>query len=188
MSESKFTESVIEWLSPFVSECEIATKKCVFYDLSFNEQGNIHLRVDRIGEPKRGGGTAFQQDILIFDRVKSGKTSIIPRVIAEVKFDGVTTHDAITYSEKARRIRAIYPFVRYGLILGQMDRIPGRVLRLGQEFDFITVASYPTTQSEINEIGNLFREELKISKDLAVILSGQKGVKTLSRNLELSFE
>jgi hypothetical protein len=113
----------------------VVSKKSVLYALSFDEQGQLQLGVDAAGEPVRGGGTGFEQDILIFERVQGGVTSIIPRVIAEVKFGRVTTHDALTYAEKARRIRIIYPFVRYGLILGQMSGIPGRVLRLGQEFD-----------------------------------------------------
>ncbi len=188
MSESQFTETLIASLAPFVSECEIATKKSVLYAVSFDEHGKLQLGVNNAGEPIRGGGTGFEQDILVFERVQSGDTTVIPRVIAEVKFDRVTTHDAIVYSEKARRIRAIYPFVRYGLILGQMDGIPGRVLRLGQEFDFIVVMSYPIPQTELETVGNLFREELQTSRDLAVLLSGQRRIKVLHRSLRPVFE
>ena len=187
MSESRFTETLIKSLTPFIPGCEIATKKSVLYALSFDEHGKLQLGVNNSGEPIRGGGTGFEQDILAFEKVESGDTTVIPRVIAEVKFDRVTTHDAIIYSEKARRIRTIYPFVRYGLILGQMEGIPGRVLRLGQEFDFIVVVSYPTPRSEIDAVGNLFREELQASRDLAAMLSGQKKIKALHRSLRPVF-
>jgi hypothetical protein len=111
MSETQFADTVAGWLTSYVAGCEVATKKSVLYALSFDEQGQIQLGVDAAGEPVRGGGTGFEQDILIFERVQGGATSIIPRVIAEVKFGRVTTHDALTYAEKARRIRIIYPFV-----------------------------------------------------------------------------
>jgi hypothetical protein len=187
MSESRFTETLIASLAPFVAGCDIATRKSVLYAVSFDEHGKLQLGVDNAGEPIRGGGTGFEQDILVFERVQSGDTTVVPRVIVEVKFGSVTTHDAIIYSEKARRIRTIYPFVRYGLILGQMDSIPGRVLRLGQEFDFIVVVSYPTSQSEIKKVGNLFEEELQASRNLAAVLSGQKRIKALCRSLKPVF-
>ncbi len=151
----------------------------------------MQLGLDAKGEPVRGGGTGFEQDILVFEEVERTRphdTRIVPRVIAEVKLERVTTHDAITYSEKARRIRTIYPFVRYGLILGQMDKIPGRVLRLGQEFDFITVMSAPPTDApptEIEMIRKLFAEEVQASKDLGAILSGKKKVTALLRRIEV---
>src|SRR6266511_4188239 len=182
MSETQFADTVAGWLAPYVAGCEVATKKSVLYALSFDEQGQLQLGIDAAGEPVRGGGTGFEQDILIFERVQGGVTSIIPRVIAEVKFGRVTTHDALTYAEKARRIRIIYPFVRYGLILGQMSGIPGRVLRLGQEFDFITVVSSPTPPAEIETIGHIFLSELQASRDLGILLSGRKRVKGLFRS------
>jgi hypothetical protein len=188
MNEEQFAATVAQWLAPFVAECEIATKKSVLYDLSFDEQGQLHLGVDEQGEPKRGRGTGFEQDILVFERVSAGQTSIVPRVIAEVKLGRVTTHGALTYSEKARRIRTIYPFVRYGLLLGQMTAIPGRVLRLGQEFDFIAVVSHPTPPAEVGAIGQLFHDELQTSKKLGAILAGRTRVKILHRSLETTLE
>jgi len=166
----------------------VATKKSVLYAVSFDERGHLQLGVDAQGEPVRGGGTGFEQDILVFERVQNGQTNIIPRVIAEVKLGRVTTHDTLTYAEKARRIRVIYPFVRYGLILGEMSSIPPRALRLGQEFDFITVMSASASQAEVERLGAVFNEELQASRDLGMILSGRKRVKGLFRGLKPDFE
>jgi len=195
MNEHQFIKAIIEWLAPLAPGCMIAMKKSVLYALPFDDHGKLQLGINDAGEPVRGRGLGFEQDILVFERLPPGdtdtsiiRTSIIPRVIAEVKLDSVSTHDAIVYSEKARRIRAIYPFVRYGLILGRMTRIPARVLRLGQEFDFILTVSHPTPQSEIETVRKLFREELEASKSLAMMLSGQKSVKMLHRSLKLAFE
>jgi len=67
-----------------------------------------------------------------------------------------------------------------------MDWIPGRVLRLGQEFDFVTVVNNPTPQAETETLGELFREEFQASKTIAAMLSGKKSgdkVKALHRSL-----
>jgi len=188
MSRNQLMKELAQWLAPFVSGCEIAMNKSVLYAVPFDDDGQISLGVDDAGEPVRGGGTGFEQDILVFERVQWGGTSIIPRVIAKVKFGGVTTDETIVYSEKACRIRTVYPFVRYGLVLGEMDKIPARVLRLGQEFDFITLVSYPMPQSEIEKVGNLFREELQASRDLGAMLSGRTEVATLWRSLRATFK
>lgn len=188
MNEAEFAETVAGWLTLYVTGCEVATKKSVLYALSFDEQGRLQLGVDEAGKPVRGGGTGFEQDILIYEQVQGGDTSIIPRVIAEVKLGRVSIHSVLTYAEKARRIRIIYPYVRYGLILGQMPSIPGRVLRLGQEFDFITVVSYPTPADEIEAIRRVFSDELQSSRDLGMLLSGQRKIKALFRGLRPIFE
>lgn len=190
MTEAEFAEKVVELLTSLPAGCEIETKKSLLYALSFDEQGKLQLGLNDKGEPTRGGGTGFEQDILVFEKIgripsNPPNTSIVPRVIAEVKLDRVTTHDAITYSEKARRIRTIYPFVRYGLILGQIDKIPGRVLRLGQEFDFITGLSYPVPPAEVEMIRKLFAEEVQASKNLGAILSGKKKIISLFRRIDV---
>jgi len=133
------------------------------------------------GEPIRGGGKGFEQDILIYEQTKDGHTSFIPRVIMEVKLRRVTTHDAIVYSEKARRIRRIYPFVRYGLILAEMKNIPGRVLRLGEEFDFIEIVNNPLSRLDLKKCRDLFRAELDTSLELSKILFGAKKITSLRK-------
>jgi hypothetical protein len=110
-------------LADYLPGYETATKKGLLYALSVAENGKVSVDVDRKREPVRGRGTVFQQDLLVFERCDQGDTSVIPRVVAEVKFGRVTTHDAPTYSEKARRTRVIYPFVRYGMILGRLDSV-----------------------------------------------------------------
>jgi hypothetical protein len=46
VSESEFTKAVVEWLKPYVSGYEIASKKSVLYTLSVDESGAIQLGVD----------------------------------------------------------------------------------------------------------------------------------------------
>ena len=186
MTEDQFTEGLSNALADYLPGYETATKKGLLYALSVDENGKVSVDVDRNGEPVRGRGTVFQQDLLVFERCDQGDTSVIPRVVAEVKFGRVTTHDALTYSEKARRTRVIYPFVRYGLILGGLDSIPRRVLRLGQEFDFIVVVSHPTPPEEMDGLAKLFRGEIQSSEHLGLALSGQSKLKALVRSLQVA--
>jgi hypothetical protein len=106
-------------------------------------------------------------------------------LIVEVKLNRVTTHDAIVYSEKARRIRKIYPYVRYGLLLGGMEVIPGRVLRLGEAFDFIHTVGNPPTAEELQILHDLLVDEVKVSEDLTAVLFRRMKICSLRRRLEL---
>lgn len=198
-SESQFVKALVTGVKQNLGQnldegIEIGTGISLLYAITFDDSGNLKVPLDDEGKPKRGGGAGFQQDILVFEKAPFSAeasdeasdtvhTSIVPRVIAEVKLGGVTTHAVITYSEKARRIRAIYPFARYGLILGGVSRIPGRVLRLGQEFDFIVVLNNPPEELEIEALSDMLQEECQTSEDVARMLSGESKIRTLHRSL-----
>ena len=187
MTEQQFTDALARALVPYLPEWEISTRTALLYALSVDETGKVRIRVDSRREPIRGRGTGFEQEFLVFERVEHGNTSIVPRVAAEVKLRRVTTHDALTYSEKARRARIIYPFIRYGLILGGMNRVPGRVLRLGQEFDFIVTISHPAPVEEIDALGSLLGDEVQASKDLGLMLASDRRVRAVVRALRPTF-
>ena len=63
----------------------------------------------RIREPKRGD-SAFQTDLCIFE--EKSPELLLPRIVLEFKTT-LTTHDVLTYSMKAERHKAIYPYLRY---------------------------------------------------------------------------
>ncbi len=186
MNENQFTDFFINKLNLDISPLFIETRKSVLYEMAINDKGRVDMGVDSdTGEPIRGGGKGFQQDILIYEETLDGNTSIIPRVIAEVKLKNVTTHDAIVYSEKARRIKRIYPFVRFGLILAEIKSIPGRVLRLGEYFDFILTIKNPPSSSEIIKCRSLFNSEIRLSKELSGILFNGKKIKSIRRIIQI---
>ena len=144
------------------------------YDLSFDNKGTVTMGVDPdSGEPIRGRGRGFEQDILVFDEASDSHTSVIPRIVAEVKFGSVTTHDVIVYSEKADRIRRVYPYLRYGFVLGGMKTIPGRVLRLGQRFDFIATLGQRLSETELQAFTTLMKDEAAASITLSEALFGK---------------
>jgi hypothetical protein len=185
MTEDEFTDSLADRIKDALSPHHVGRKQSLLYDLSFDHEGIIRMGVDPdTGVPIRGGGRGFEQDILIYDEAPDGgHTSIIPRIVAEIKFGKVTTHDAIVYSEKADRIRRVYPYVRYGFILGGMPNIPGRVLRLGQRFDFIVSLGESISKDELRQFTDLLREEAAASVKLAEILFGKAKPTLFQRSL-----
>jgi hypothetical protein len=186
MNEDQFTDELVARLDLRINGCNVQTRKSLLYDLSIDERGIAKLAVDKdSGDPIRGGGKGFQQDILIYEDVQGGDTSVVPRVVTEVKFEKVNTHDPIIYSEKARRIRTVYPYVRYGLLLGSMPKIPGRVLRLGQGFDFIFTVAYPFKDSDLQLAKKVFTEEIQTSRELTTISSGKHKVTCFRRSISI---
>jgi hypothetical protein len=98
MNEDAFAERLVAAVAPYLVPHKVERKRSLLYDLSFDHRGNVTMGVDPdSGEPIRGGGRGFEQDILVFDEVAHAQTSVVPRIVAEVKFSNVTTHDVIVY-------------------------------------------------------------------------------------------
>lgn len=94
MTEDEFADQLVVAVRPALHPHKIERKRSLLYDLSFDHRGIVTMGVDPdTGEPIRGGGRGFEQDILVFDEVTDSHTSVVPRIVAEVKFGHVTTHD-----------------------------------------------------------------------------------------------
>jgi hypothetical protein len=185
MNEKEFITEFIKELDLDFESCQVATHKSLHYNLTIDDDGEIRMGVESdSGAPVRGRGKGFEQDILIYqDPSAQPGHNLVPRVVAEVKFNSVTTHDAIVYSEKARRIRTVYPYLRYGLILGGLEKIPGRVLRLGEGFDFIFAISHPFIPRQIDSTRKALKEEVQTSRDLARIAFGRQHITSFRRRV-----
>jgi hypothetical protein len=171
VTEDQFVAQLTAALVPRLLPHKTEQKRSLLYDLSFDHRGVVSMGVDPdTGEPIRGRGRGFEQDILVFDEVGEGHTSVVPRVVVEVKLGGVTTHDVIVYSEKADRIRRVYPYLRYGFVLGGMRSIPGRVLRLGQRFDFIAAIGEELPADEFGPFADMVCAEARASIALTEVL------------------
>lgn len=186
MSEQEFTNQLLEKLNFTKDGFSIGSKINVLYALTVEENGIVNMGVDAdSGEVIRGRGKGFEQDILVYQKVEDAHTSIIPRVIIEVKYAKVTSHDAIIYSEKAKRIRTIYPYVRYGFLLGGVKNISPRIIRLGSEFNFIIALDYPFEDESVNELKELLFTELGASLSISKILSGTTKIYSYRNNLDM---
>lgn len=180
MDEKSYTKNLADELQPSFPGYSLETGVSIFYSLYIDEDGNIPINQNEKGEPIRGRGTGFEQDILLYERV-AGQTSIVPRVAIEVKFGGVTTHDAIIYCEKARRLRNVYPYLRYGFLISDLPSLPPRLFRIGADFDFIIRISNPPLHEEQDQLIALLMEEIETSQKLGLIFSRQMSVQLLRR-------
>lgn len=114
----------------------------------------------------------FKTDILIFEELKNERWK--PRVVIETKIRGVTTHDAITYSKKASNHKAVHPYLRYGIFIGKIEQIPRRLIRHGENFDFmITWADNQPSAEELNNFFDVIEKEVNASLQLDRIYGRQ---------------
>ena len=113
--EARFADKVVKRLESFGSRYQIESKTNLLYSLQIDADGQVRPACEERRNPKRGPGHlyAFQTDIL----VRKARPAI-PLVVVELKFSNFNTHDIITYSAKATRHKQIYPYLRYGFVLG----------------------------------------------------------------------
>ena len=109
----------------------------------------------------------YETDILIWENNEKEKTAK-PRIIIEGKLKTISTHAAITYSNKAKTHKTVHPYLRYGIIIGEnkSDSIPGRLFRHGENFDFMLCWDnlFPENEDEDN-FYELIKKEIKASQD-----------------------
>ena len=113
---------------------------------------------------------SFRTDMALIEKVDSNWK---PRVIVEAKVRSVTTHDAITYAQKSVKHKAVFPYLRYGVMLGNRKHypLPGRLYRHGEQFDFmISFRGYDITSKEKETFIELLYDEIKASRELEHIL------------------
>ncbi len=136
----------------------------VLYELKVDEELNI---VGNPKDPKRGQG-AFETDVTIFAIKKNLQ---IPFIVIEVK-EQITSHDIITYSNKASRHKMVYPYLRYGLVSYDLDTIPNRFFKHNEAIDFfLAVKEYSKNEEKLkNILLELIKNELKIFEELQKIL------------------
>lgn len=129
----------------------------------------------------------YATDILVRQDVGNGKWK--PRVVIELKINSINTHDSITYSEKAYAHKAVFPYLRYGIVIGNhKGPIPWRLYRHGLNSDFMMViAGFEPTEKELAELGGILNEEIEASRQVETIIYKQSAFKyrTLHRELIL---
>ncbi|MBX7153977.1 MAG: hypothetical protein K1X91_03385 [Bacteriodetes bacterium] len=143
-------------------------------------------------KPDKQHFNSYETDILIYEKLDHDSWK--PRVIIETKLDSVTTHDSITYSQKAQTHKNVHPYLRYGILIGNRENhpLPGRLFRHGQQFDFMI--SWRKLQADKTELKTLFEimlDEVKSSRILDEIIfnsrsKGRDKFTSLHRPLRLN--
>ena len=142
-------------------------------------------------EPIKHDKISYETDLLVVENIASDTWK--PRVVIETKFAKVSTHDAITYSEKAFTHKRVHPYLRYGILLGNRKHypLPGRLFRHGLYFDFmLSWAAEKGTNTEKKDLLDTLTDEVDASKNLEEILynnrsSNRKRYVVLHRPLRL---
>jgi hypothetical protein len=132
------------------------------------------LQPKNFKEPKRGQ-LAFQTDIMI-------KKENIPLVVIETKYGGFSTHDVLTYSAKASKHKEIYPYLRYGLVVGEVQEIHKRFFTHNAGFDF----AIATKEENLHEVSEIVKKQLETAELLLSVLR-DKQVKQYVTNIELTY-
>jgi len=110
---------------------------------------------------------SYETDILVYEG--NLERSWKPRVVIEAKIDSVTTHDAITYSQKSATHKYVHPYLRYGIFIGNRKDLPlpGRLFRHGAHFDFmLSCSKYTPEVHEWIEFKKIVKSEIEASKKL----------------------
>jgi len=109
---------------------------------------------------------AYETDILVYELLKN---TWRPRVAIETKIERITTHDAITYSQKSSTHKSVHPYLRYGILLGKRSNypLPGRLFRHGAYFDFmLSWEGYKAKSKEWKILIKILKLEIEASRKL----------------------
>ncbi len=118
-------------------------------------------------EPAGHNDIRYETDILIYE--KNDQDVWVPRVIIEVKIGKINTHDAITYSQKARTHKNVHPYLRYGILISNRQHypLPGRLFRHGQHFDFmLSWKELQAADNEWKQLITILNDEIIASRTL----------------------
>jgi len=184
--EKTFREAITEELRNSIKDMNVRVEehKNLWYSLHVSDEGCI----EPLGnEPKRGYD-AFQQDIVIYET--RGEREV-PRVVVETKSGGCSTHEAITYSTKARLLKQVYPYLRYILLLCDVDKITQKLIKHGEFFDGILVLDFAAQRKgknfeDWNRFVNVIRNEVETSRKIAQARKGSLSVKAFLKPVTIN--
>lgn len=183
--EKIFRDIIVKELREYLQNdtVKVEPHKSLWYRLHIGNNGYMEPRGNK---PKRGYD-AFQQDIVVFE-TRNGRE--IPRVVVETKIGGCSTHQAITYSNKARMLKQVYPFLRYILAIGQIDKITPKLIKHGEFFDGILVLNLESTEKigknkDWNRFVDIVRKEIDTSRKIGQARSGHFNLKAFLKSVTI---
>lgn len=183
--EKIFREAIVRGLRKNMRNMhvQVESHKNLCYSLHMTDNGDVEPHVHEL----KRGHDAFQQDIVIFE-TRNGRE--IPRVVIETKIGGCSTHEAMTYSNKARLLKQVYPFLRYILAISQVDRITPKLIKHGEFFDGILILDFGDSQKiEKDEKWGRFvdvvRKEVDTSRKIGKAREGLLSIKAFLKSITI---
>jgi len=103
--------------------------------------------------------------LLVHNNSENKNQMVIPKLICELKFDGITSHGLITYSEYSSDIKSIFPESKYWLVMRyKKSSSENKLFRHGRNFDKILYFDEGKSDKRYKE-GD-FQNELKSNTKL----------------------
>ncbi len=170
MKEDEFVATALEAAEEVLSApLSIRRGASLLYQVTVDNR--LNLTVDP-KNPKRGQ-SAFQTDLCVFDEVS--ENTQIPRVVLEFK-PGISTHDILTYSSKARKHKQVYPYLRYGMVIARLDKLPSRFFTHNEALDFGVAAGSYSPNNLHQLFATLLAAEVEASRQIERIVFGTEAV------------
>ena len=163
MEESKFVGLALKAAEQVLQPPLFIKRGAVLlYQLTLDNKLEIAVKSDNIKDPKRGN-SAFQTDLCVFEQTSNEVK--LPRVVLEFKA-GISTHDVITYSVKARKHKQVYPYLRYGVVVSNEAVVPHRFFIHNEALDFFAPLKNTTDAQLGHFFSRLILLEVKTSRQM----------------------
>ena len=177
MNESSFRENIKEKIEKNLDIDKYAVKsnKNLLYKVTVNK--NFEFEPNDPKNPKRGN-YAFQTDLLI-----TKNDNYLPLVVIETKYGGFSTHDILTYSTKALKHKEVFPFIRYGLLVGGTDKITNKFFIHNVGFDFAFALNDISSSSDVAKLIQIIREQLKNAELILDIFKDKNQTKSFNSTI-----
>jgi len=176
MNESEFKNKLKEKIQEKLGndKYEVKRDENLIYKVVINE--NLQFDPNNPQNPRRGS-YAFQTDLLIIR-----KDNQLPLVVLETKYGGFSTHDVLTYSTKAQKHKEIYPYLRYGLVVGGINVIQNRFFTHNIGFDF-AFALKEIDDNLLNELVEIIREQIENAESILDILKNKNQTRSFNTQI-----
>jgi len=180
MNESEFKEVLERKIKEKLGnkEYEVKRNANLIYKVLINE--NLQFEPNVPNNPKRGR-YAFQTDLLLTKKIKDKR---LPLVVIETKFGGFSTHDILTYSSKAQKHKEIYPYLRYGLVVGGVNVIQNRFFTHNIGFDF-AYALKEIEDNSLNELVEIIKGQIKNAELILDIFRNRNQARSFNTQISI---
>ncbi|MHB2155766.1 hypothetical protein ACX8XN_15400 [Calditrichota bacterium GD2] len=177
MTESKFKNIVKNILKEAleIDKYDVQSDKNLIYKVIVNESFKFDPNVP--DNPRRGN-YAFQTDLLI-----TKNNNRLPLVVIETKYGGFSTHDVLTYSSKAQKHKEVFPYIRYGLLVGGTPKITNKFFIHNIGFDFALALEDTENNSATNELVEIIKDQINNAESILEVLRVKNKTKSFNTRI-----
>lgn len=169
--ESRLRKRLLNLLKHQFKGVGVVENANLLYKVIVQEQSKVSLKFspNTPNDPVRGQ-YAFQTDLALVN-----SRSQIPLVVIELKSQDLSIHDILTYSTKALRRKEIYPYIRYGLVVGGMAEISKKFFTHNMGFD-LAFASKNYSDINMRNLEKVLKLQLRTARKLLGIFAFKRKI------------